>query len=84
MKLISKIWQGVVVTQELMECSVFAPTVVQSIKLRILCAACQFRIGGDIRMALGEVGWGDMYWMCLAWDGYQWQALVNMVMGLWV
>jgi hypothetical protein len=36
----------------------------------------------NIRMDLGEVGWGDVDWIGLAWDVDQWRALVNTVMKL--
>jgi hypothetical protein len=35
----------------------------------------------NIKMDLGEVGWGDVDW---AQDTDQWRALVNSVMDLWV
>jgi hypothetical protein len=35
-------------------------------------------------MELTEVGWGDMNWIHLAQDEYQWQAHVNTVMNIWV
>jgi hypothetical protein len=31
----------------------------------------------DIRMELGEVGWGDVYWIDLAQDRVKWRALVS-------
>jgi hypothetical protein len=34
----------------------------------------------NIRMDLGEVGWGDVDWIGLAQDGDRWTALVNSVM----
>jgi hypothetical protein len=34
---------------------------------------------GNIRMDLGEIGWKFLYWMHLAQDRDQWQALVNTV-----
>jgi hypothetical protein len=37
-----------------------------------------------IRMALREIGWGSVDWIQLAQDRDWWQALVNMVMNLWV
>jgi hypothetical protein len=39
-----------------------------------------------IRMDLGESGWGwgSVEWIQLAQDRDQWQALVHMVMNLWV
>jgi hypothetical protein len=33
----------------------------------------------NIRMDLGEIGWGDMDWIDLDQDRDQWRALVNMV-----
>jgi hypothetical protein len=33
----------------------------------------------DIRMDLGEVGWGDVDWIGLARDRNRWRALVNAV-----
>jgi hypothetical protein len=33
----------------------------------------------NIKMDLGEIGWGGMDWIGLAQDGDQWRALVNMV-----
>jgi hypothetical protein len=38
----------------------------------------------NIRMALGEVGWGDVAWIGLARDRNRWRALVNSVLNLWV
>jgi hypothetical protein len=38
----------------------------------------------DIRMDLGEVGWGDVDGIGLAQDRNRWRALVNSVMNLWV
>jgi hypothetical protein len=37
---------------------------------------------GNIRMDLGEVGWGDVEWIGLAKDGKRWRALVNSVLNL--
>jgi hypothetical protein len=34
----------------------------------------------DIRMDLGEVGWGDVDWVDLAKDRNRWRALVNSVL----
>jgi hypothetical protein len=31
----------------------------------------------NIRMDLGEVGWGDVDWIGLAQDSNRWRALVN-------
>jgi hypothetical protein len=36
----------------------------------------------NIRMDLGEVGWGDMAWIGLAKDRKRWRALVNSVLNL--
>jgi hypothetical protein len=36
----------------------------------------------NIRMALGEVGWGDVDWIDLAQDRNRWRALVNSVLKL--
>jgi hypothetical protein len=36
----------------------------------------------NIRMDLGEVGWGDMDWTDLAKDRNRWRALVNSVLNL--
>jgi hypothetical protein len=38
----------------------------------------------NIRMDLGEVGWGDVDWIGLAQDTNRGRALVNAVMNLWV
>jgi hypothetical protein len=38
----------------------------------------------NIRMDLGEVGWGGVDWIGLAEDRNRWRALVNAVMNLWV
>jgi hypothetical protein len=38
----------------------------------------------NIRMDLGEVGWGDVDWIGLAQDRDRWRALVNSVLNLWV
>jgi hypothetical protein len=37
---------------------------------------------GNIRMDLGEVGWGDVEWIGLAKDRNRWRALVNSVLNL--
>jgi hypothetical protein len=37
----------------------------------------------NIKMDLGEIGWGGVDWIDLAQDMDQWRALVNMVMNLW-
>jgi hypothetical protein len=36
----------------------------------------------NIKMELGEIGWGGMDWIDLAEDRDQWRALVNTVMNL--
>jgi hypothetical protein len=36
----------------------------------------------NIRMDLGEVGWGDVDWIGLAQDRNRWKALVNSVLNL--
>jgi hypothetical protein len=36
----------------------------------------------NIRMDLGEVGWGDVDWIGLAQDRNRWTALVNSVLNL--
>jgi hypothetical protein len=36
----------------------------------------------NIRMGLGEVGWGDVDWICLAKDRKRWRAFVNSVLNL--
>jgi hypothetical protein len=36
----------------------------------------------NIRMDLGEVGWGDVGWIGLAKDRNRWRALVNSVLNL--
>jgi hypothetical protein len=38
----------------------------------------------NIKMDLGEIGFGDVDWINLAQDRDRWQTLVNMVMKLWV
>jgi hypothetical protein len=38
----------------------------------------------NIRMDLGEVGWGDVDWIGLAKDRNRWRALVNSVLNLWI
>jgi hypothetical protein len=39
---------------------------------------------GNIKMDLGEIGWGGMDWINLAQDRDRWQFLVNIPMNLWV
>jgi hypothetical protein len=36
----------------------------------------------NIRIDLGEVGWGDVVWISLAQDRNRWKALVNWVLNL--
>jgi hypothetical protein len=36
----------------------------------------------NIRMDLGEVGWGDVDWIGLAHDRNRWRAVVNSVLNL--
>jgi hypothetical protein len=36
----------------------------------------------DIKMGIGEIGWGSMDWIRLAQDRDQWRALVNVLMNL--
>jgi hypothetical protein len=38
----------------------------------------------NIRIDLGEVGWGDVNWIDLAQERNRWRALVNSVLNLWV
>jgi hypothetical protein len=38
----------------------------------------------DIRMDLGEVGWGEVDWIGLAKDRNRWRALVNSALNLQV
>jgi hypothetical protein len=38
----------------------------------------------NIKMDLGEIGWGDVEWIGLAQDRNSWRAVVNAVMNLWV
>jgi hypothetical protein len=40
------------------------------------------RLVDNIRMDLGEVGWGDVDWTGLAKDGSRWRAVVNSVLNL--
>jgi hypothetical protein len=42
------------------------------------------RWGDNIRMDLGEAGWSDVDWICLAQDRGKWRALVYVVMNLLV
>jgi hypothetical protein len=36
----------------------------------------------NVRIDLGEVGWGDVAWISLAQDRNRWRALVNSVLNL--
>jgi hypothetical protein len=47
----------------------------------IPCGRSRCRWEGNIRI---EIGWEGMDWIHLAQDRDQWQALVDMVMNLWV
>jgi hypothetical protein len=38
----------------------------------------------NVRMDLGEIGWGGVDWIGLAQDRGKWRALVNLVMNLQV
>jgi hypothetical protein len=40
------------------------------------------RLVDNIRMGLGEVGWGDVDWIGLAVDRNRWKAVVNSVLNL--
>jgi hypothetical protein len=40
------------------------------------------RWADNIRMDLGEVGWGDVDWIGLAQDRNKWRAVVNLVLNL--
>jgi hypothetical protein len=42
------------------------------------------RLVDNIRMDLGEVGWGDVDWIGLSQDRNRWRALVNSVLNLWI
>jgi hypothetical protein len=42
------------------------------------------RWADNIRMDLGEVGWGDVNWIDLAQDKNRWRVLVNSVLSLQV
>jgi hypothetical protein len=44
----------------------------------------RFRWENNIRMDLRKIGCEGVEWMHLAQDRDQWQALVNMLMNLWV
>jgi hypothetical protein len=38
----------------------------------------------NIRMDLGEIGWGDVDWIGLAQDRDRWRVLVKSVINFWV
>jgi hypothetical protein len=38
----------------------------------------------NIKMGLGELGWGDVDWIGLAQDRNRWRAVVKTVMNVWV
>jgi hypothetical protein len=38
----------------------------------------------NIKMDIGEIGWGGMYWFDLAQDRDQWRSLMNVIMNLQV
>jgi hypothetical protein len=38
----------------------------------------------NIKMDLGEIGWGGLDWIDLVQDRDRWRALVNAAMNLWV
>jgi hypothetical protein len=40
------------------------------------------KLVGNIRMDIGEVGWGGVDWIGLAQDRNRWRALVNAIMNL--
>jgi hypothetical protein len=48
------------------------------------CGGPRYIWEDNIRMDLREIGWEGVDWIHLAQDRDQWQALVNMVMNLWV
>jgi hypothetical protein len=43
-----------------------------------------WRLVDNIKMDLGETGWGDVDWIGLSKDRNRWRAVVNSVMDLWV
>jgi hypothetical protein len=47
---------------------------------RNVCFPFRRRWVDNIRMDLGEVGWGDVDWIVLAQDRNRWRALVNSVL----
>jgi hypothetical protein len=38
----------------------------------------------NIKINLGEIGWGGMDWIDLAYDRDQWRAVMNTVINIWV
>jgi hypothetical protein len=44
----------------------------------------RYRLVDNIRMDLGEVGWGDVDWIGLAQERNRWRTLVNSVLNLQV
>jgi hypothetical protein len=48
----------------------------------LLLRVISFALLDNIRMDLGEVGWGDVDWIDLAKDRNKWRALVNSVLNL--
>jgi hypothetical protein len=71
-----------------------SPGIIRIIKLRRMRWAYRLLMGkrplgrprrrwvDNIRMNLGEVGWGDVNWIGLAQDRNRWRALVNSVLNL--
>jgi hypothetical protein len=63
-----------------------SPNIIRIIKSRVRWAglAVGKRVGywwlDNIRMNLGEVGWGDVDWICLAQDRDRWRAICNSVL----
>jgi hypothetical protein len=49
-----------------------------------LLGRSRYRWVDNIRMDLGEVGWGDVDWIDLAQDRLKWRAVVNSVLNLQV
>jgi hypothetical protein len=49
---------------------------------RLLAGRLRRRWVDNIRMDLGEAGWGDVDWIGLAKDSNRWRALVNSVLNL--
>jgi hypothetical protein len=44
----------------------------------------QHRWVDNVKMDLGEIGWGGIYWIGVIQDRDKWRALVNAVMNVWV